>query len=327
MDLKRLGSTGPTVSALGLGCMGMSGSYGPADEREATATIARALELGITLFDTGDFYGHGANERVVERALASQRDRAVIATKTGMRRDADGKPYVDGSPSYLRRACDASLERLRVDHIDLYYLARVDPTVPVEESVGAMAELVASGKVRSLGLSEASARTIRRAHAVHPIAALQTEYSLWERHAEHEILPTVRDLGIGFVAYSPLGRGFLAGGVRSTEELPDGDFRRFTPRFQGENLAGNIDIVEQVDALAAETGLTQAQLALAWVRAQGDDIVPIPGTKRRRYLEENVAAASIELSPDQLARLEAAVPRGGAAGDRYPGPIMETIDA
>jgi aryl-alcohol dehydrogenase-like predicted oxidoreductase len=326
MDCMRLGDAGPTVSAMGLGCMGMSGSYGPADEGEATATIQRALELGVTLFDTGDFYGDGANERLVGRALVGRREMAVIATKTGMRRTEDGKPRVDGTPSYLRQACDRSLERLGVDHIDLYHLARVDPLVPVEESVGAMAELVAAGKVRSLGLSEISPATIRRAHAVHPIAALQTEYSLWERHAEDAILPTVRELGVGFVAYSPLGRGFLAGGLRSPGELSEGDFRRSTPRFQGENLEGNLEIVGTLDALAAEAGLTQAQLALAWVRAKGDDIVAIPGTKRRSYLEENVAAASIELTADQLARLDAAVPPGRVAGDRYPEAIMRMID-
>src|SRR3954454_7605668 len=251
MDHIRLGDAGPTVSAVGLGCMGMSGSYGPGDDGESIATIKRALELGVTLFDTGDFYGGGDNERLLGRALAGHRDEAVIATKTGMRRDGDGPPRVDGAPSYLRHACDESLARLRVEQIDLYYLARVDPSVPVEESVEAMAELVASGKVRFLGLSEASAETIRRAHAVHPITALQTEYSLWERHAEHAILPTVRELGIGFVAYSPLGRGFLAGGLRPAAALAENDFRRFSPRYQGENLARNARIVERVEELAA----------------------------------------------------------------------------
>jgi len=307
--------------------MGMSGSYGPGDEAESAATIKRALELGVTLFDTGDFYGDGDNERLLGRALAGRRHEAVIATKTGMRRGGDGPPRVDGTSSYLRRACDASLVRLGVEQIELYYLARVDPAVPVEESVGAMSELAASGKVRFLGLSEASAETIRRAHAVHPITAVQTEYSLWERHAEEAVLPTVRELGIGFVAYSPLGRGFLAGGLHSAAELVENDFRRFTPRYQGQNLARNARIVERVEELAAEMGATAAQLALAWVRARGDDIVPIPGTKRRRYLEQNVEAASIELSSDQLARLEAAVPEGGPAGDRYPEPIMQTIDS
>ena len=326
MRYTRLGTTGPTVSAIGLGCMGMSGSYGPADQREARATISRAFELGVTHFDTGDFYGDGENERLLGLALAGRRDEAVIATKTGMRRGATGPPRLDGSPSYLRKACDDSLARLGVDHIDLYYLARVDPDVPVEESFGAMAELVEAGKVRQLGLSEVSPRTIRRAHSVHPVTALQTEYSLWERHAEDAVLPTVRELGIGFVAYSPLGRGFLTGGVRSAGELPDGDFRRLTPRFQGANFERNLRIVERVEELSSEIDVTPAQLAIAWVCAQGEDIVAIPGTKRRHYLEENVAAESLELSSDRLARLDEVVPQNGAAGDRYPEPIMATID-
>ena len=316
-----LGDGGPVVSALGLGCMSMPG------RPESAAAIARALELGVTLFDTGDFYAGGANEVLVGRAVAGHRDRALLATKTGLRRGRTGAMRADGSPEHLRRACEASLARLGVDEIDLYYLARVDPDVPIEESVGAMAELVQSGKVRWLGLSEVSARTLRRAHAVHPIAALQTEYSLWERHVEAEILPTARELGIGFVAYSPLGRGLLGGRIRSARDIDPRDFRLVAPRYRGENLTHNLKAVERLADVAADTGISPAQLALAWVLAQGDDVVPIPGTKRAAYVEENVAAVGVEPSADLLARLAAAVPGGAAAGGRYPEWAMRTIDA
>jgi aryl-alcohol dehydrogenase-like predicted oxidoreductase len=319
MKLKRLGSAGLEVSAEGLGCMGMSEFYGPTDEAEAIATIHRALELGVFFLDTADVYGPFRNERLVGRAIAGRRDQVVLATKFGnQRRDDGGWVGVNGRPEYVRAACDASLERLGVDHIDLYYQHRVDRTVPIEETVGAMAELVRAGKVRHLGLSEAAPATIRRAHAVHPITALQTEYSLWAREPEVEILPTVRELGIGFVPYSPLGRGFLAGRFRSAADLGDpGDFRNRHPRFQGENLEHNLQILEGIEGVARDEGVTPAQVALAWVMAQGDDVVPIPGTKRRRYLEENVAAAAIELTADDMRRLDEAAPVGATAGDRY----------
>jgi aryl-alcohol dehydrogenase-like predicted oxidoreductase len=319
MDTKRLGAEGLAVSAEGLGCMGMSEFYGPTDEAEAIATIHRALELGVRLLDTADVYGPFTNERLVGRAIAGRREEVVLATKFGNQRRDDGSWVgVNGRPEYVRAACDASLERLGVDHVDLYYQHRVDKTVPIEETVGAMAELVRAGKVRHLGLSEASPATIRRAHAVHPITALQTEYSLWARDPEAEILPTVRELGIGFVPYSPLGRGFLAGRFRSSADLRDeGDFRSRHPRFQGENLEHNLAILGRVEEIARDKGVTPAQLALAWVMAQGPDVVPIPGTKRRRYLEENVAAAALELTPDDLRRLDEAAPPGAAAGDRY----------
>jgi aryl-alcohol dehydrogenase-like predicted oxidoreductase len=299
--------------------MGMSEFYGATDDGEAIATIHRALELGVTLLDTADVYGPHKNEELVGRAVSDRRDQAVIATKFGIVRDP-GNPMaraVNGRPEYVRSSCDASLRRLAIDHIDLYYQHRVDPDVPIEETVGAMAELVAAGKVRYLGLSEAATATVRRAHAVHPISALQTEYSLWTRDPEQEHLPTVRELGIGFVAYSPLGRGFLTGGIRDVEELAPDDYRRFSPRFQGDNLARNVELVERVERLAEDKGATPAQLALAWVHAQGEDIFPIPGTKRRSYLEQNVAAAEIELTPDELDELAAAVPPGEVAGDRY----------
>ena len=307
------------VSALGLGCMGMSEFYGSADEEEAKQVILRALELGVTFFDTADMYGPFTNERLVGSALAPHRDEVAIATKFGNVRGPNGERLgVRGDPDYVREACEASLERLGVEHIDLYYQHRVDPEVPIEETVGAMAELVEQGKVRHLGLSEAAPETIRRAHATHPIAALQTEYSLWSREPEEEILPTVRELGIGFVPYSPLGRGFLTGQFRTPEDIPEDDFRRHNPRFQGENFQRNLQLVDRVEEVAREKDATPGQLALAWVLAQGEDLVPIPGTKRLRYLEENVAAAEIELSEEDLRRLDEAAPRGSAAGDRYP---------
>jgi aryl-alcohol dehydrogenase-like predicted oxidoreductase len=316
MQSVSLGSQGLTVSRQGLGCMGMSEFYGPGDDAESIATIHRALELGVTLLDTSDIYGPHTNERLVGRAIADRRDGVVLATKFGILRDpADPtRRGVSGRPEYVRQACEASLQRLGLDHIDLYYQHRVDPDTPIEETVGAMAELVAEGKVRYLGLSEAAAETIRRAHAVHPISALQSEYSIWARGVEAGVLPTLRELGIGLVPYSPLGRGFLTGKVRSVEQLAADDFRRGQPRFQGDNLEANIAIVERIDALAAAKDVTPAQVALAWVHAQGDDIVPIPGTKRRRYLEENVGALELELSAEELAALDAA---GQARGERY----------
>ena|GEM_PF-5079 len=306
------------VSALGLGCMGMSEFYGEADEEEAKAVIARALELGVNFFDTADMYGPFTNEQLVGAALAPHRDKVVIATKFGNVRGPNGERLgVRGDPEYVREACEASLQRLGVDHIDLYYQHRVDPEVPIEETVGAMAELVEEGKVLHLGLSEAAPETVRRAHATHPITALQTEYSLWSRDPEEEIIPLVRELGIGFVPYSPLGRGFLTGQIGSPEDLPEDDFRRHSPRFEGENFERNLELVERVKEIAAEKDATPGQLALAWVLAQGQDLVPIPGTKRLGYLEENVAAANIELSEEDLRRIDEAAPRGSAAGDRY----------
>jgi aryl-alcohol dehydrogenase-like predicted oxidoreductase len=305
METRRLGGQGLEVSRQGLGCMGMSEFYGEADDAESTAVIHRALELGVTLLDTADMYGVGANERLVGRAIADRREQVVLATKFGSVRGENGERLgIRGDADYVREACDASLRRLGVDHVDLYYQHRVDFEVPIEETVGAMAELVAAGKVRYLGLSEAAPETIRRAHAVHPISALQTEYSLWTRDVERKILPTVRELGIGFVAYSPLGRGFLSGRWRSPEAIPEGDFRRDNPRFQGANFERNMAIVERVRELADAKGATPAQLALAWVTHRGEDVVPIPGTKRVRYLEENVAADEIELSPDDLLQLD-----------------------
>jgi aryl-alcohol dehydrogenase-like predicted oxidoreductase len=317
MKTRRLGSDGPEVSAIGLGCMGMSAFYGASDEAEATATIHRALDLGCNFLDTSDMYGPHTNELLVGRAIAGRREEVVLATKFGIQLTATNPPTrrVNGRPEYVRQACEDSLGRLGVDHIDVYYQHRVDPSTPIEETVGAMAELVAAGKVRHLGLSEASAETIRRAHAVHPIAAVQTEYSLWTRHVEDEILPTLRELGVALVAYSPLGRGFLSGRFSSPDELDEGDFRRHGPRFTGANLEANTQLVERVRALAQEHGCTAGQLALAWVLAQGEDVVPIPGTKRRTFLEENLAAVDVELGADDLGRIGDFV--GGAAGERY----------
>ena len=323
--MRTLGAQGLEVSALGLGCMGMSEFYGRADEGEAIATIQRALELGVTFLDTADMYGWGANERLVGKAIEGRREDVVLATKFGNVRGPNGEYLgIDGSPAYVRSACEASLQRLGVETIDLYYQHRVDLQTPIEETVGAMAGLVQEGKVRHLGLSEAAPDTIRRAHAVHPITALQSEYSLWTRDPEAEVLPTVRELGIGFVAYSPLGRGFLSGRIRSTDDLDERDFRRRGPRFQEENLRRNLELVAKVEELAAEKGATPSQVALAWVLTRGDDIVPIPGTKRVGYLEENAAAAAIELSPEDVERLERAFPLGIAAGDRYPD--MSTVN-
>ena len=319
METRKLGSQGLEVSALGLGCMGMSEFYGTTDEDEATATIHRALELGVTFLDTADMYGPFTNEELVGKAIAGRRDEFVVATKFGNMRGEQGEFLgINGSAEYVRSACEGSLRRLGVETIDLYYQHRVDQATPIEETVGAMAELVQEGKVRYLGLSEAAPDTIRRGHAVHPISALQTEYSLWSRDPEAEILPTVRELGIGFVAYAPLGRGFLTGAIRSVDELDERDFRRRGPRFQEENLQHNLELVSVVEALAAEKGAKPSQIALAWVLSRGDDIVPIPGTKRRSYLEENAAAAKIELTPAELERLEQAFPAGAAAGERYP---------
>ena len=325
MQTRKLGTQGLEVSMQGLGCMGMSEFYGEGDDEESIATIHRALELGVNFLDTADMYGPFTNERLVGRAIQGRRDEVVLATKFGNVRGENGERLgVRGDAEYVHRACDASLQRLGVEQIDLYYQHRVDPKVPIEETVGAMAELVQEGKVRFLGLSEAAPETIRRAHQVHPISALQTEYSLWTRDVENRILPTTRELGIGFVAYSPLGRGFLSGRFRSPEDLPEGDFRRQNPRFQGENFERNMEIVERVREIAEEKGITAAQLALAWVHHQGEDVVPIPGTKRRRYLEENVAATEVELSADDLHRLDEAAPPGVTAGDRYPD--MSTVE-
>src|SRR5579862_5996209 len=303
-----------TVGAIGYGCMGITWAYGPPREESGAAAIRRALELGATLIDTADIYGPETNERLVGRTIAEQRDRAVLATKFGNDWHGDAR-RVNGRPEYVRSACDESLARLGVEHIDLYYQHRVDPAVPIEETVGAMAELVQQGKVRYLGLSEAAPETIRRAHATHPITAVQTEYSLWSRDPETDVIPTCRELGIGFVPYSPLGRGFLSGRFSSPDELDQNDFRRHGPRFTGDNLAANLQIAAKVAEIAASKGITPAQLALAWVLAQGDDLVPIPGTKRRRYLEENAAAADIELTRDDLDRIDAELP--AVAGARY----------
>ena len=317
MKMRKLGHGGPEVSAVGLGCMGMSAFYGGADEAQSIAVIHRALDLGVTLFDTAEMYGPHTNEVLVGKALKGRRDEAFIATKFGINRQPDGSAITDGSPANVRRAVEGSLSRLGVDHIDLYYQHRIDPDTPIEETVGAMAELVKEGKVRFLGLSEAAPATLRRAHAEHPITALQTEYSLWSRDPEDELLGVVRELGIGFVPYSPLGRGFLSGDIKSIDDLAPDDFRRTNPRFAGDNFQKNLDLVDAVGAIAADKGVTAAQLALAWVLAQGEDLVPIPGTRRITTLEQNAAAADIVLTPDDLARIEAVFPRGAAAGERY----------
>jgi aryl-alcohol dehydrogenase-like predicted oxidoreductase len=327
MNNRTLGNEGSVVSELGLGCMGMSEFYGTGDEDESIATIHRAIELGITFLDTADMYGPFTNERLVGKAIADRRDQVTLATKFGNERREDGSWVgVNGDPEYVRSACDASLRRLGVDHIDLYYQHRVDPEVQIEETVGAMKELVKAGKVRYLGLSEAAPQTIRRAHSVHPISALQTEYSLFSRDVEDEILPTLRELGIGFVAYSPLGRGFLTGQIQSPEDLEENDARlqRF-PRFAEENFRQNMELVERVKEIADEKDATPGQLAIAWLLHQGDDVVPIPGTKRRKYLEENAAASDIALTDEDLARIEEAMPKGAAAGERYPEAQMQSV--
>lgn len=327
MKTRKLGADGPDVSAIGLGCMGMSDFYGPAEEARSIEVIHRALDLGVDFFDTADMYGVGRNELLVGRALRDRRDRAVIATKFGNVRAPDGTFLrIDGSPAYVRQACEASLRRLGVDVIDLYYQHRVDPQVPIEETVGAMADLVREGKVRYLGLSEAAPDTIRRAHAVHPISALQTEYSLWSREAEDELLPLCRELGITYVAYAPLGRGFLTGAIRSIDDLAPDDWRRSNPRFQGENFRRNLALVDAVQEMAQAKGCTPAQLALAWVLARHDHIVPIPGTRRIDRLEENVGALDVTLTQEDLDRLDAIAPVGVAAGTRYPEPAMRMLN-
>ncbi len=326
MQYRRLGKSSLVVSAVGLGCMGMSEFYGPTDDRESVDTIHHAIDRGITFLDTADMYGTGRNEELVGRAIENRRHEVIVATKFGNVRGADGS-FLDpnGRPEYVAQACDASLRRMRIGAIDLYYQHRVDPNVPIEDTVGAMARLVEQGKVRYLGLSEAGASTIRRAHSTHPIAALQTEYSLWTRDPEEEILGVCRELGIGFVPYSPLGRGFLTGQFKKFEDLPPSDYRRFAPRFQGENFQKNLELVERIRQIAAEKRCTPAQLALAWVLKQGDDVVPIPGTKRRTYLDDNLGALGISLSPADLARIDEIAPRGVAAGLRYPEAAMKRV--
>jgi aryl-alcohol dehydrogenase-like predicted oxidoreductase len=326
MNHRTLGRDGLDVSALGLGCMGMSEFYGPADDEQSIKTIHRALSLGITLLDTADMYGIGKNEQLVGTAIADRRDDVVVATKFGIVREEGQPRRVDSSPEYARRACEASLRRLGVDHIDLYYMHRRNPDVPIEETVGGMAELVDEGKVRHLGLSEVSADTLRAACAVHPIAALQSEWSLWTRGIEAEIVPTARELGVGIVPYSPVGRGFLTGAYGSIDKLSANDFRRYNPRFQGDNLQANMRIVERVREVADDVGCSPVQLALAWLLHQGDDVVPIPGTKRVQYVEENAEAADIGLTSDHLAQLDEAVPVGAAAGERYPADSMGSVE-
>ena len=327
MDHRTLGTQGLTVSSQGLGCMGMSEFYGALDEQESLRTLDRALELGVNFFDTSDVYGPHTNEELVGRAFAGRRDQVILATKFGIVREPGSERRgVDGSPAYVRKSCEASLRRLRIETIDLYYQHRVDPNTPIEDTVGAMAELVSQGKVRYLGLSEAAPETIRRAHAVHPISALQTEYSLWSRDPEDGLLALTRELGIGFVAYSPLGRGFLTGQIKSPSDLAADDWRRNSPRFQGENFERNLDLVRELEQLARAKGVTPSQLALAWVLAQGDDIVPIPGTKRVRYLEENLASNEITLTAEELEEIDAIAPKGAAAGTRYAEAAMSALN-
>jgi aryl-alcohol dehydrogenase-like predicted oxidoreductase len=328
MKTRGLGSKGPEVSALGLGCMGMSEFYGVRDDKESIATIHRALDLGITLLDTADAYGPFTNEELIGRAIKDRRAGIVLATKFGIVRDAQDPMVrgINGRPEYVRASCEASLRRLGVDVIDLYYQHRVDPDTPIEETVGAMAELVREGKVRFIGLSEAGPQTIRRAHRVHPVTAIQTEYSLWTRDPEDEILNVCRELGIGFVAYSPLGRGILTGQIKSSDKLAAGDFRRYVPRFQGENFQSNLELVRRLEQIAAQRKCKPSQLAIAWVLAQGKDVVPIPGTKRRSYLEENLAALDVTLTPEELQRIEEVAPRAAAAGTRYPESMMQALN-
>jgi aryl-alcohol dehydrogenase-like predicted oxidoreductase len=325
MEFRRLGKSSLVVSAMGLGCMGMSQSYGVPDDAESIATVHHAIDRGITFFDTADMYGVGQNEELVGRAIAKRRNEIILATKFGNVRHPDGSMTVNGRPEYVQQACEASLRRLRIPTIDLYYQHRVDAAVPIEETIGAMARLVEQGKVRYLGMSEAASKTIRRAHAVHPISALQSEYSLWTRDPEDDILKTCRELGIGFVAYSPLGRGMLTGQIKSNSEFAADDFRKISPRFQGDNFQQNLRLVERVEQMAGEKTCTPAQLALAWVLAQGDDIVPIPGTKRRKYLDEDLGALEVRLSASDIARIDEIAPRGAAVGTRYPEVHMKRV--